>query len=53
MVYDGTSRETSADHTTCLHNFLKKLGFEEKGQLREWMTSLEIDQHGDGKLNTS
>jgi hypothetical protein len=39
MVYDGkTSRETSADHTTCLHNFLKKLGFEEKGQLREWMT---------------
>jgi hypothetical protein len=38
MVYDGkTSRETSADHTTRLRT-LKKLGFEEKGQLREWMT---------------
>jgi hypothetical protein len=39
MVYDGkTSRETSADHTTRLHTYPKKLGFEEKGQLREWMT---------------
>jgi hypothetical protein len=38
MVYDGkTSRETSRpyDMLTCT---LKKLGFEEKGQLREWMT---------------
>jgi hypothetical protein len=37
MVYDGkTSRRPPADHT--MLNFTQKLGFEEKGQLREWMT---------------
>jgi hypothetical protein len=34
-----TSRETSADDTTRIHQHPKKLGFEEeKGQLREWTT---------------
>jgi hypothetical protein len=35
-----TSRETSSDHMTRIHEALKKLGFEEeKGKPREWMTA--------------
>jgi hypothetical protein len=38
-VYDGkTSRETSADHTTCLHKYSRSSALKRKGQLREWMT---------------
>jgi hypothetical protein len=41
MVYDGRTRETSADSLEQLPpRTLKELGFEEeKGQLREWMTA--------------
>jgi hypothetical protein len=53
MVYDGkTSRETSADHTTCLHNFPQEARLWRRAAKNGW-PSLEIDQHGDGKLNTS
>jgi hypothetical protein len=52
MVYDGkTSRETSADHTTRLY-VPSKLGFEGEAKGMD-DRALEIDQHGDGKLNTS